>query len=163
MHEPDRTLKASGFTELYRDHAREVYRFALYLSGDPALAEDIVSEVFLRIWDSAAVVRMETVRGYLFTIARNVFLHDLRRKQKQDPIEDNHSIAATVVTPTIVRELESKKDLRDTLAALQTLPETDRAALHCCCGPKRAFPTRRSRAFWVFRFLRSRSRFIVPV
>lgn len=124
MDEPDQSLKASSFTELYGNHAREVYRFALYLSGDPALAEDIVSETFLRIWDSSAAVRMESVRGYLFTIARNVFLHDLRRKRKQDPLEDHHSVAATVV-----REIESRENLRDTLAALQTLPEVDRAAL----------------------------------
>ena len=124
MDEPDQSVRASSFTELYRNHAREVYRFALYLSGDPAQAEDIVSETFLRVWDSTSTVRMETVRAYLFTIARNVFLHDLRRKQKQDPLEDNHSVAATVV-----REIESKEDLRDTLAALQLLPETDRAAL----------------------------------
>jgi RNA polymerase sigma-70 factor (ECF subfamily) len=124
MDEPDQSLKASSFSELYRNHAREVYRFALYLSGDPALAEDIVSETFLRVWDSTVSVRMETVRGYLFTIARNVFLHDLRRRLKQDPLEDYHSVAATAV-----REIESKEDLRDTLAALQLLPETDRTAL----------------------------------
>ena len=124
MDVPDRSLKASSFTELYRNHSREVYRFALYLSGDPGLAEDIVAETFLRIWDSAAVIRMESVRGYLFSIARNLFLHELRHKRKQYPLADNHSVAETVV-----REIESKEDLRDTLAALQTLPETDRAAL----------------------------------
>src|ERR1700722_10481610 len=103
------TARAASFTELYRNHARAVYQFALYLSGDPALAEDIVSETFLRIWDSAAVVRMETVRGYLFTIARNLFLHDLRRRGKQEPLEDNHSVAETAV-----RDLEFKEDLQDT-------------------------------------------------
>jgi RNA polymerase sigma-70 factor (ECF subfamily) len=120
----DGSLKASGFTGLYRTYAGDVYRFALYLSGDPALAEDIVSETFLRIWDSATVVRRETVRGYLFTIARNVFLHDLRRARRQDPLEDNHAVSATAV-----RDLESREDLAHTLAALQTLPETDRSAL----------------------------------
>jgi RNA polymerase sigma-70 factor (ECF subfamily) len=116
--------KAASFTEIYRNHARAVYQFALYLSGDPAQAEDIVSEAFLRIWDSSAVVRMETVRGYLFTIARNLFLHDLRRKQKQDQLEDTHAVPETTA-----REVESKEALRDTLAALQSLPEPDRAAL----------------------------------
>jgi RNA polymerase sigma-70 factor (ECF subfamily) len=120
----DGPLESSSFTELYRNHARAVYQFAFYLSGDPALAEDIVSETFLRIWDSAAVVRMETVRGYLFTIARNLFLHNLRRTRRQEPLEDSHAVSATAV-----RELASKEDLADTLAALQTLPETDRAAL----------------------------------
>lgn len=124
MDEPDQSLKASSFTELYRNHAREVYRFALYLSGDPALAEDIVSETFLRVWDSSAAIRVETVRGYLFTIARNVFRHDLRRSRKQSPLEDTRGLASTVL-----QELESKESLRDTLAALQMLPEIDRAAL----------------------------------
>ncbi len=124
MTEANGTPKAITFTELYRNHSRAVYQFALYLSGDPALAEDIVSEAFLRIWDSAAAVRMETVRGYLFTIARNLFLHDMRHKARQDPLEDIHSVAAVAV-----QELVSKEDLRNTLAALQTLPETDRAAL----------------------------------
>jgi RNA polymerase sigma-70 factor (ECF subfamily) len=67
---------------------------------------------------------METVRGYLFTIARNLFLHDLRRKGKQYPLKDTHTVPEIAV-----REVVSKEALRDTLAALQTLPETDRAAL----------------------------------
>lgn len=118
------TLRASSFTELYGKHAPAVYQFAYYLSGKPALAEDIVSETFLRLWDSSVPIRTETVRGYLFTIARNVFLHDLRRSGRQDPLEDRHLVAANAV-----REVESREDLRDTLAALQLLPETDRAAL----------------------------------
>src|SRR5271170_5952682 len=104
MSDTSETPKAASFTELYRSHAREIYQFAYYLSGDPALAEDIVSETFLRIWDSSASVRLETVRGYLFTIARNLFLHDLRRKRKQDPLEDRHAVRATVVS-----DLESKE------------------------------------------------------
>jgi RNA polymerase sigma-70 factor (ECF subfamily) len=128
MVEPDRSQKATTFADLYRNHAREVYRFALYLSGDPALAEDIVSETFLRVWDSAVTVRMETVRGYLFTIARNLFLHDLRRKRKQDPLENRPAIAATAAREAESRLLQ-KEDLRDTLAALQMLPESSRTAL----------------------------------
>jgi RNA polymerase sigma-70 factor (ECF subfamily) len=124
----DQTLRASSFTELYREHARAVYQFAFYLSGDPPLAEDIVSETFLRIWDSAVMVRMETVRGYLFTIARNLFLHDLRRRRKQDQLEENHLVDAKPVRD-VESKLVSKEDLRDTLAALQSLPEPDRAAL----------------------------------
>ncbi len=123
MSDASATPKAASFTELYRNHAGAVYQFALYLSGDPSLAEDIVSEAFLRIWDSP-VLRMETVRGYLFTIARNVFLHDLRRKQKQVQLEDTHTVPETAA-----RDVESKEALRDTLAALQSLPEPDRAAL----------------------------------
>jgi RNA polymerase sigma-70 factor, ECF subfamily len=124
MNERDPSPKAASFADLYRNHAPAVYRFALGLSGNPTLAEDIVSETFLRIWDSSATIRRETVQGYLFTIARNVFLHDLRHRQRQEPLGDNHTVPTTVVA-----QLESRQHLATTLAALQTLPEIDRAAL----------------------------------
>lgn len=38
------------FATLYAEHARDVQRFALFLSGDPALADDITSETFIRAW-----------------------------------------------------------------------------------------------------------------
>src|SRR5579862_6504074 len=103
--------KASTFSDLYCRHAPEVYRFALYLSGDPELAKDIVSETFLRVWDSTVVVRMTTVRGYLFTIARNLFLHEMRRRQRQVPLEDPHSVGGNPA-----REFGSRDELLDTIA-----------------------------------------------
>ena len=43
-----RTVGDVDFHDLYSRHARDVHRFALYLSGDAALADDITSETFLR-------------------------------------------------------------------------------------------------------------------
>jgi len=65
--------EAKTFADLYRDHAGAVCRFAVYLSGDTALAEDIVSETFLRVWDSTVEVRMETVRGYCLPLRGTCF------------------------------------------------------------------------------------------
>ena len=36
-----------GFHELYERHAADVHRFALFLTGNPALADDLVSETFV--------------------------------------------------------------------------------------------------------------------
>ena len=46
------------FHSLYERYAPDVYRFALYLSGDAALANDITQEAFVRAW----VVRSAGVR-----------------------------------------------------------------------------------------------------
>jgi len=62
----------TGFHDLYERYSRDVYRFALYLSGDPALADDITSETFVRVWSSREPIRFATVKGYLLTIARNL-------------------------------------------------------------------------------------------
>ena len=39
-----------SFHELYERHARDVYRFALFLTGNPAAAEDLTSDTFVRAW-----------------------------------------------------------------------------------------------------------------
>ena len=72
----------TNFGELYRQYAPDVFRFALYLSGERADAEDITAETFVRAWSAPEPVRMSTVKGYLFTIARNLFLQGRRRKSR---------------------------------------------------------------------------------
>ena len=46
-----------SFHELYERHARDVYRFALFLTGNPATAEDLTSETFVRAWTARSRAR----------------------------------------------------------------------------------------------------------
>src|SRR5512144_1068286 len=76
------------FAALYREHAAHVHRFALYLSGDPALADDLVSEAFVRVWTARERVDLTTVRGFLFAIVRNLFLQHLRHERRRAPLDE---------------------------------------------------------------------------
>ena len=113
------------FHELYESYARDVYRFALYLSGDPALADDITSETFIRVWSSPEPVRLATVKAYLLTIARNLWLmerrHSVRRQSLDETIPDT--------ARSVLHQVEAKDELDRVLRALQEIPELDRAAL----------------------------------
>ena len=115
----------TNFGELYRQHAPDVFRFALYLSGDRTEAEDITAETFVRAWTSPEPIRMATVKGYLFTIARNLFLKSLRRRSRH--VELSEALADPRPGPQALAERDS--ELSAALAALQKLPEIDRAAL----------------------------------
>ena len=115
----------TGFGDLYRQHAPDVFRFALYLSGNRSDAEDITSETFVRAWTSPEPIRTATVKGYLFTIARNLFLHSRRRASRQVELPEDLPDRA----PGPQAAVEYDAELRRVLAALQELPEVDRAAL----------------------------------
>jgi RNA polymerase sigma-70 factor (ECF subfamily) len=115
----------SEFGELYRRHARDVFHFALYLSGDRGEAEDITSETFLRAFASSDRIRMATVKGYLLAIARNLFLQSLRHRRRRAELDD--ALPDPRAAPHARAELDS--ELAAALASLQTLPEIDRAAL----------------------------------
>ena len=111
------------FEDLYETWADPVYRFALRLSGDPALAEDIVAETFLRVWTASERVRIDTVRAYLFAIARNLFLHGLRRRQRHVPLDDAPELS--VRQP----DAEARERAEQVSAAIRALAEPDRSAL----------------------------------
>ena len=113
------------FSGLYRAYAGDVHRFALLLSGDPALADDIVSETFIRLWNARARVDLTTVKAYLLTIARNLFLHERRRLRAMAALDDGHADTG----PGPDERLAARQELRAVLAALQALPEIDRSAV----------------------------------
>jgi RNA polymerase sigma-70 factor (ECF subfamily) len=112
------------FGILYRQYAPDVYRFALYLSGNAATAEDLTSETFVRLW-TARDVRVATVRAYLFAIVRNLYrqgLRSTRREAQLDPELPDPAANAESATG-------EKERLRWLMNQLLMLPEIDRAAL----------------------------------
>ena len=115
----------SDFSELYRRYAPEVFRFALYLTGNRADAEDITSETFVRLWASSEPIRSQTVKGYLCTIARNLFLRGLRQQSRR--VELSEDLSDKSAGPQ--DRTEQKDELEKVIARLQKLPEIDRAAL----------------------------------
>jgi RNA polymerase sigma-70 factor (ECF subfamily) len=74
------------FQEIYALHAAELHRFALRQLGDDCAAEEVVQEVFLRAWRSADGFKPElaTVRVWLFAIARNVVIDEVRSRLRND-------------------------------------------------------------------------------
>ncbi len=115
----------TDFDALYKKYAPDVYHFALYLSGERGEAEDITSETFVRAWTSPEPIRAATVRGYLFTIARNLFLQGLRKKSRHVALDDD--LRDPQASP--YAQAEHKAKLQAVLVELQKLPEVDRAAL----------------------------------
>lgn len=115
------------FSELYRRYARDVHRFALFLSGNRVVAEDLTSETFVRAFVGRDDLRVETVKAYLFAIARNLY-HDLRRRESR-------LVSLGEATPGVDpgRGPQSTPDgrlrLEEVLAAVQRLPDGEREAL----------------------------------
>ena len=113
-----------NFQDLYESYAADIYRFVFWLANDRFEAEDVTSETLIRAWTHNSTIRTETLKAYLFTIARNVYL-ERRRKGK------NEVILADVYpdpTPGPEKLIESQSELRHVQRLLQTLPEVDRAA-----------------------------------
>jgi RNA polymerase sigma-70 factor, ECF subfamily len=110
---------------VYDRYASDVYRFALYLSGNRAQAEDIASETFARAWVTRDQIRVGTVKAYLLMIARNLYRDGQRRDWRARELDPG----LPDPTPGPEKAAGDRDALRRVLDALAQLPEADRAAL----------------------------------
>jgi RNA polymerase sigma-70 factor (ECF subfamily) len=113
-----------NFQDLYDLYANEVYKFAYWLSGNRFDAEDITSETFVRVWVRFSSIRTETLKAYLFTIARNIYIKDLNKRKKQVALSNSFPDR----NPEPETLVDSRIELQRVRSALQKLPEIDRAA-----------------------------------
>lgn len=68
--------------QIYTQYRQDVYRYLCSLTRDAALAEDLLSETFLRALTGLSGFRKGAcVRTWLFSIARHVWIDALRRKR----------------------------------------------------------------------------------
>jgi RNA polymerase sigma-70 factor (ECF subfamily) len=115
----------------------DVYRFALSLTRDPADAEDIVQETYLRAFRSWHTFQLGSdARRWLFTICRNVFLRSRERQRFEVDTEngDAEALAAVRVHQQMVDDgtdrLLTRLDLGPAITqALAELEEPFRSAV----------------------------------
>ena len=120
MDEPDPgTVRAAAdgdvgaFEELVRAYQAQVWRFLRHLLGDPALAEDVTQETFLRVF-----MRLHTFQSrsrfstWVFQVARNAGVDALRSRARQE------RLARLVPPPGSVAPADSGTELVAALGCL---------------------------------------------
>lgn len=71
----------AAFESLYKVFEPRLYTFALHLSRQKEDAEEIVQEVFLKVWERRHQLDPDqNFDGYLFSIARNIVYNKARRR-----------------------------------------------------------------------------------
>jgi len=77
------------FEQIYQQYFSGVYQYALSLTNNPTLAEDIVHETFWKAMKKANQLDDVTnLNAWLCRIAKNVFLDELVKSNRNAPILD---------------------------------------------------------------------------
>jgi RNA polymerase sigma-70 factor (ECF subfamily) len=113
------------FEQLYTDYFQDIYRFSVWLTRDATRAEDLASETFIRAWGRRDHLRTETLKGYLFAIARNIFIKQQRALDKNDTLPDELLDGS----PDPHRTASARMDLDQVGRALARMPSSDRLSL----------------------------------
>lgn len=100
--------------------------FAFSLCGNADRADDLVQETLMKAWiNQNSFTQGTSMSAWLFTILRNVFYSEYRKRRRE--VEDAEgTMAARLVS---VPEQNGHMDLQDLRTALQKLPAEQREAL----------------------------------
>jgi RNA polymerase sigma-70 factor (ECF subfamily) len=126
----DATDAGALFTA-YRDRIR---RYILHMVRDPAEAEDLTQETFLRAHRRLYLLRHpEAVGGWLYRIATHVCLDRLRQRKPQDSIDEekiaNRVDAAIRNHPSLADIAERRQTSLCVQRCLDYLPDNYRAVI----------------------------------
>jgi RNA polymerase sigma factor (sigma-70 family) len=128
-----------AFETLVKRYSTPLFNFICRFLGDYDQACDILQQVFLQLYISLPNLRTgDPLKAWLFQVARNRCLDELRRKRaihfsELELVNDDDELsplAAMPDTAPLPEELAERRDLRECLQkAIQTLPPKFRAVV----------------------------------
>jgi RNA polymerase sigma-70 factor, ECF subfamily len=126
-----------AFRTLYERYQGPIYRFALHMSGNGAVAEETTQEVFMllirnpKAYDAAK----GSVAGYLFGAARNLTRRAMQGSSADVPIEDDdleRDEFAVAGDLDVLTELTNGELMAALRSAVLALPQPYREAVVLC-------------------------------
>ena len=108
------------------EHIPNLRAFAMSLCGKADRADDLVQEALVKAWSNLDSFEPGTnMRAWLFTILRNAFYSELRKRRREVEDADGAMAAKLAAHP----EQNGHMDFRDFRVALERLPPDQREAL----------------------------------
>ena len=128
----------NAFDDLMRKYYPRILNFAHRLVGNRQLAEDLTQDTFMKVYKSAARYRPRSkFQTWLYTIAKNTCLNELRRKREQfvsldEPLDARvadlkKELPHPGADPAV--EFLQKEKEQQVRAAVNDLPENQRIAV----------------------------------
>jgi RNA polymerase sigma-70 factor (ECF subfamily) len=116
-----------AMADMYDRYSGIVYGVALRVLGDTSAAEDVLQEVFLQLWRNpqAFDANRGKLPAWLAVIARNRAIDHLRKRPREDDIEDL-SISTGV---NLENEAAQRMAVEKIRGALSQLPQNQRRCL----------------------------------
>ncbi|MBM3923050.1 MAG: RNA polymerase sigma factor [Sphingomonadales bacterium] len=114
------------FNQLLLHNADFLKPFAINLTRDSEAANDLFQETLYKALANREKYNAGTnIKAWLFTIMRNIFINNYRRKAKQKTIFDNsaNDYLLNNAGPVVNNDAESGMRLKEINAAIRNLPE----------------------------------------
>ena len=69
------------FTDIYNKYAKDLHDYLYYKYGERLNPSDKTQEAFIKLWENCAKATIETTRAFLFKIANNMTLNEIKHQK----------------------------------------------------------------------------------
>ena len=121
----------SAFVALFHRYKSKLYGYTLRLTGSEMLAEDIVQDVFMKLWaDHLSLGSIENFGSYLFRMSRNHVLNHFKRMAHETAIIAEMFRDGELGSNN-AQEMLAAREVEEVLqSVVDTLPPQQRAVYH---------------------------------
>ncbi|WP_034061836.1 RNA polymerase sigma factor [Lacinutrix jangbogonensis] len=114
------------FNALFKKHAKDLHNFLYYKFGDHLNPKDKTQDAFIKLWENCKKVTPEKAKSYLFTIANNLMLNEVKHHKIVLKHHQTKPKQHTNVTPEFV--MEEQEYMQKLQTALSNLTDAQRTA-----------------------------------
>lgn len=114
------------FEHIYNTHAKDLHDFLYYKYGSSFSPNDKAQEAFIKLWDNCAKVSPSKAKSFLFTVANNMMLNELKHQKVVLNYQKHQPRSFTNETPEFL--LEQDQFLERYNKVLERLTEEQRVA-----------------------------------
>lgn len=99
----------AAFTQIFYHYTQRIYHYILNKTKSPGIAEEIVQEVFIKIWQSReSFSGLSNYEAFLFSMASNKLIDFLRKMAHQDNLKKQVWQTISNISNTTIEELDLK-------------------------------------------------------
>ena len=118
-------MEAREFKQRFMPHYKLLYRVAYYLTGNAQDAEDLLQDMYLRLWQKREDLPDEAMKeAYLVAMMKNLFV-DQRRHKRIDASEDIEAHASPPDERSLDEQIGSRDEVQQVEGLIRQLSERD--------------------------------------
>ncbi|MEP0986775.1 RNA polymerase sigma-70 factor [Ekhidna sp.] len=116
------SFSKNDLKRLYDEYFESIRGFIYYKCGDIDLADDLVQETFIKVWNKRDDIQRDTVKSFLYTIANNLLMNHFNHQKvvrEYQKMGDTSMLTSSSASPQfIMEEAEFEKKLNAVIASL---------------------------------------------
>ncbi len=116
------TMTTKEYNEAVKTYADNIYRFVLKHIKNGMLAQDVVQETYVKVWEKRETIAVEKAKSYLFTTAYHCMIDVIKKESRSSSLE----AAPAIQSNEKLHEFDIQNSLQ---LALDTLPEIQKTVI----------------------------------